>query len=98
MTTTTLTTVRDGAIRLSAKPIVQGLIGAILGVLIMAGAWKAYGWSRWYLYGKNEQRISANETKIEADQKQIDLLGANVKAIIAYLQSQEAMKSQGAVK
>lgn len=64
--------------RITAKPLVQGFLGAVLAIVLMFGAWKVYGLVRWQVYGKNEQRIS--------------VLEANMNAVIQYLQRQEAAK------
>jgi hypothetical protein len=63
------------------KPLVQGFVGAVLAAVLMFGAVKAYGWARWEVYGKNEQRLTQAE----------QVLGN----VVHYLQAQEAAKAAG---
>ncbi len=58
------------------KPLVQGFLGAVLAVLIMAGLWKTYGMARWEVYGRNEARIANLEQTLTN--------------VIQYLKAQEA--------
>lgn len=76
-------------VNVSAKPIVQGFLGALLAVCLMLGAWKVYGVVRWKVYGRNAERISTLEQK--ANQADV-----NIQNIIRYLQQQEAAKAAGA--
>ncbi len=74
---TTLAVTRFVAI-VRTKPLVQGFVGAVLAVLVMAGLWKAYGMVRWEVYGRNEQRIANLEQTLTN--------------VIQYLKAQEAAK------
>ena len=74
-----MTLVWPFVMRVSAKPIVQGFLGAILGVLVMVGAWKAYGVVRWKVYGRNAERIGVLEQK----DRQHD---QDIQNIVRYLQ------------
>ncbi len=58
------------------RPLVQGFLGAVLAVLLMAGLWKIYGMARWEVYGRNEQRIANLEQTLTN--------------VIQYLKAQEA--------
>jgi hypothetical protein len=47
----------------TAKPLVQGFLGAVLAALLMLGAVQAYGIARWHLYGRNNDRLNTIEQR-----------------------------------
>jgi hypothetical protein len=47
----------------TAKPLVQGFVGAILALILAWGAANAYGAARWHLYGRNNDRINTIEQR-----------------------------------
>ena len=76
-----LTLVWPFVVRVTAKPLVQGFLGAVLAVLLMWSGWQLYGVARWHLYGRNNQRI--------------DLMQDKVDRMWNYLVAQEAAKQGG---
>ena len=45
--------------------MVQGFLGALLCAVVILTAWQTYGWARWHVYGRNNQRIDAMQDKVD---------------------------------
>jgi hypothetical protein len=54
---------RQFGFRVWSRPLVQGFVGAVLALVMAFCVVKVYGIARWHLYGRNNERLNAVETR-----------------------------------
>jgi hypothetical protein len=47
------------------RPFMQGFLGVLAAVALLVAVWQTYGWVRWQVYGRNNQRIDAMQDKVD---------------------------------
>jgi hypothetical protein len=47
------------------RPFMQGFLGVLAAAALLVAVWQAYGWARWHVYGRNNQRIDAMQDKVD---------------------------------